>query len=182
MKILNLTMLAFIFLLLNAASCSKDNSNTLPPETQEGKSTFGCLVNGVVWKNQGQPHFGSPNLGASIDSNEFVIGATNDINYTHQSIVISVKIPLRLGIYNLNSDNSFAQFYEYDNDCYYKTDSISSTGTLEITKYDPTNKIVSGIFNFKAAKFSSSYLTISKGSCDSIVTITEGRFDIKTIF
>ncbi len=180
MKIFIIVMLGLGFLLLNASSCCKEN--TLPPETEQGKNTFGCLVNGVVWKNRGQPHFGSPNLGAVIYENEFRIIATNTHDNIYQGIVIFVKAPLRLGIYKLNNANSFAQLNDDHNECYYKTDSISSTGTLEITKYDSTNKIVSGIFNFKAAKYSSSYLTIIKGSCDSIITITEGRFDIDTTY
>ena len=56
MKILNLTMLALGFLLRNATSCSKDNGNMLPPETQEGNNTFGYIVNGIVLLNKGQPH------------------------------------------------------------------------------------------------------------------------------
>jgi hypothetical protein len=68
MKILILTTLALDFLLLNAASCSKDNSNTLSPETQEGKNTLVVYVNGIVLLNKGQPYIDSPNLGALIYS------------------------------------------------------------------------------------------------------------------
>ena len=51
-----------------------------------------------------------------------------------------------------------------------------------MTKYDKINKIVSGDFNYKALKYSSASSDIlSNENCDSIVNITEGRFDINII-
>jgi len=39
-----------------------------PPQSQDGKNTFGCIVNEIVLLNKGQPQFDSPNLGALIYS------------------------------------------------------------------------------------------------------------------
>ena len=38
-------ILFFIAVLFSAGSCEKDNEPQLPPITQTGKGTFGCLVN-----------------------------------------------------------------------------------------------------------------------------------------
>ena len=58
-NILSITMLA----LLCAASCKKENKNEdqLPPATQTGANTFGCLVNGKVWIPKGFSGTGTPN-------------------------------------------------------------------------------------------------------------------------
>lgn len=55
------------FLLLNAASCTKDDG-TLPNKTQGGKNTLVVYVNEIVLLNKGQPYIDSPNLGALIYS------------------------------------------------------------------------------------------------------------------
>ncbi len=181
MRILKLTMLAFGFILLNAASCCKDeNEETLPPETQTGANTFGCLVNGKVWLNGGYAPFPSSNLYASVYPNEFVIGALKSNDNMYQSIFIDVKAPISIGKFNLNSENHQAKFADGITNCYYQTDSISSKGTLEITKFDSINKIVSGQFSFIAFKYKPTTIAVI-GNCDSTINITEGRFDIKYI-
>ncbi len=173
MKILKLTMLAFGFLLLNASSCCKDeNEETLPPETQTGANTFGCLVNGAVWRNEGLAPFPGSNLNVSVSRSQFVIGASKITNNIDQILFIKIYSPISVGKYDLN--NASAGFNDVGDNCYYQTDSMSSMGTLEITKFDTVNYIVSGIFNFKAIK-----LTASTGNCDSTINVTEGRFDIK---
>lgn len=50
-------LLSLSVLLLTSAKCRKDKNNNpidqLPPETQTGANTFGCLVNGEVFKPGG---------------------------------------------------------------------------------------------------------------------------------
>ncbi len=45
-KLLNILLPLTLFWTLTASKCSKDE---LPPETQEGKNTFGCYVNGKLF-------------------------------------------------------------------------------------------------------------------------------------
>jgi hypothetical protein len=60
-------LLLFIFFVLLGSSCRKNKPNNpleeLPPETQTGANTFGCLVNGQVFKPGGSGLSG-PNLAA----------------------------------------------------------------------------------------------------------------------
>ena len=64
-NILIITML----MLLCAASCKKDNKNEdqLPPATQTGANTFGCLVNGKVFVPKGYGSTGRPNPHVQYD-------------------------------------------------------------------------------------------------------------------
>lgn len=175
MKYSRLMILQLLFLLITIYSCRKNN-NTLPFETQEGKNTFGCLVDNNLWLRGG---FSYPysSLSIVIDKNFFSINALKIDDRTNQTINIYVKSPLTVGLYNLNNYNQLGRFFDKINNCYYKTDSLSATGTLEITKYDSINKIVSGRFDFKALKYNPGNNVIIE-KCDSAVQITQGRFDI----
>jgi hypothetical protein len=49
-KIYKLSMIILLFFLFAAGSCEKeDEAPQLPPVTQTGEDTFGCLVNGEAW-------------------------------------------------------------------------------------------------------------------------------------
>jgi len=178
MNTLKLKTLTLGILLLGTISCCKDkDEDKLPPETQEGKNTFGCLVNGKVWIPTGMVTFPSPNIHAEISKNEFSIEA---LKSRGQAISFNIKIPLNVGVYNLNSKNSQAFYANGITNCYYQTDTILSKGILEITKFDTLNNIVSGKFNFIAFKYKPIIIEVI-GDCDSSIAITEGRFDIKYI-
>lgn len=180
MKYIKLTILLLIFLLINSSSCTHENNEeTLPPITQTGQNTFGCLVNGVVWRNEGSAAFASTNLNVTAGSKILKIGALKNANNIDQVVFITINTPISVVKYFFNTENQQAGFNDMVDSCYYTTDSISSTGTLEITKFDTINYIVSGIFNFKASKYSNLGKLLSKGTCDSTINITEGRFDFK---
>ena len=52
--------------LLGLGQCTKDDPEaSLPPATQTGANTFGCLVNGQVWTPKGNN--GSSNYSVSYD-------------------------------------------------------------------------------------------------------------------
>jgi hypothetical protein len=178
MKTIKLTLVPILFVLLCAASCGKDEDNdSLPPETQEGKNTFGCLVNGELWKN-GKPTFTSRAYGANLLNNKLTIFSVSGASQSEKSIGISISDVTETKIYSFNSSKNQATYENYVTSCFYTTDSISYTGTIEFTKLDKTNKIVSGRFNFVGKKYSYPY-NQSDESCDSLISITEGRFDLK---
>ncbi|MEM1406715.1 MAG: hypothetical protein AAGG59_08075 [Bacteroidota bacterium] len=57
-SIVNLLTVGIVLALFTSAGCSDDEPNSqepidqLPPATQEGRNTFGCLVNEEVWVTQ----------------------------------------------------------------------------------------------------------------------------------
>ncbi|MEO7801559.1 MAG: hypothetical protein ABIR81_06155 [Ginsengibacter sp.] len=63
-------VLIFCFFLITA-SCKKNNTPTdedqLPPATQTGANTFGCLINGKVWLPKGYSNTGTPNPKISFE-------------------------------------------------------------------------------------------------------------------
>lgn len=163
--------------MLIAASCEKESTNTLPPETQEGKNTFGCFVNNELWVN-GNPTFYEPAYKANLKDGKLTIYSLSGKKQSEKNIGITISGLTEANKYLLNNKNNWADYENYVSRCYYSTDSITNTGEVEITKLDKTKKIISGIFQFKAKKSWYPYSNTSGTDCDSFVNITQGRFDL----
>ena len=159
-KLQNLSFLLFAlsFLLFTSMQCKKASEtikeDVLPAETQTGKGTFGCLVNGEVWLPKG--NFPYAGLSTTIQFNILSIG-TNKSNEA-----IGVRNVVDVGSYDLSLDENEAE-YIIDSKIFKRTE-----GSLLITKFDKTNQIISGRFWFNA-----------KNSSGEIIKITDGRFDDK---
>ena len=150
--------LLLCFVLTTGMQCKKENQlakeEVLPAETQTGKGTFGCLVNGEVWLPIGKSYI--PALSTTIQYNILNLAA----NKLNENLVFGVRDILATGDYDLKSNDNLAQF---------SIGSVSykcTEGTMTITKYDKTNQIISGRFWFKA-----------QSNTGEIVEISEGRFD-----
>jgi len=139
----------------------------LPPPTQEGKNTFGCLVNDTAWVTktsidavavyqQGILQI----FGNRYNPFETVSLVLNDDSSIIQADTYSLT---QIPIYTADA------FFEREIDCDYEPENTLS-GSVTITKLDRLNYIVSGLFEFK---------TVTQ-SCDTL-KVTNGRFDIRYI-
>ena len=154
----------------------------LPPATQTGANTIGCLVNGEVFL----PHQNNPTGPASKSCNyEFLdngyhlsINFSNDTQEYLKSVSVRThNIDLLQGsIYQLEIDNGYSgitkygEFTKYTGGINgikrYKTNSVF-VGQLKIDRLDKINHIISGTFWFD-------------GELNGeIIKVTEGRFDMQ---
>lgn len=171
--------LIFVFFLLTSSSCKKEDDLTKP--TQEGKNTFSCKINGQVYiPNGGGLLSPVKAISASVvrknnGTNELSIFTTKSESELLEKIYINIGDISTTGTYNMGIDNT--KYCEY-----YKRISTSTTldekqystrnnnnGSVNITRYDLTNGIVSGTFSFKAT---------NDKNVNDIVTVTDGRFDV----
>ena len=168
-------------ILLSGFHCKKDKTpeEQLPPETQTGAGTFGCLVNGNIFKPKGSP-FAGPILSCAYQfingGYYFQLAARQDngdqtlsIGLFTDSLPISQGQKIILYQYNVKG-KAYGQYGQYQvgsSGSLYYTDS-TGTGELYIKFYDSVNRIVSGTFWFNA--------TTSTGQK---VQIAGGRFDVK---
>ena len=144
----------------------------LPPITQEGRNTFGCLVNGEVWLPKG--YNGTSNLDASYDPT-YKGGALDVSAYR---ITDHVDQFVSFGVANISSTGKFefskntqspgAYWDDANTFCSYDDKSNELEGYFIVTRLDLMQAIVSGTFEF----------TMVKAGCDTI-KVTEGRFDMK---
>jgi hypothetical protein len=159
--------LLFIALLTACEGCKDDPApktelEKLPLATQEGKNTFGCLVNGKAWVTET-----SIDAAAVYQLGILQIYATLNDKTSDDSMSFFAFGDRSIEVLNLaqNPNAGVGFTYQQANCTYLENDTIK--GTLSITKLDEAQLIISGTFEFS---------TVVSG-CDTL-KITEGRFDL----
>ena len=162
----------------------KDPTSLLPPETQTGAGTFGCLLNGQPWTPSGTlnvPNFFivyDPTFqNGTLDVRTYrVFGDANNrqyfsfggdaVNKTGKYTVTAPVFPPVPGsstiYFSDNSKSAPCNFYNL------LPGTTSTTGYFILTRLDKQQGIVSGTFEF----------TLAQPGCDTI-KVTQGRFDYK---
>lgn len=117
---------AIILIFLCSPQCKKtvDELSKLPPITQEGKNTFGCLVNGKAWTPEnGELIIATPSVRFyydNINGGEFSIIAKKsnvDANVAQEIILAVNNIEtIRNYTFPLNAYNMGVKFNNYKSD------------------------------------------------------------------
>jgi len=183
MKIYPLLLVA----LLGLSQCKKKSDpapvDQLPPATQTGANTFGCLLNSQAWTPSGND--GTENYRVTYDptyhGGNLSIRVYRYIGDTgkFQSFLIGGDQINQTGSYSFITSSTFPtpgprNIYFFDgtqsrpcND-YGTNPGTTTKGQLVVTRLDLTAGIISGTFAF----------TLYQPGCDS-VRVTQGRFDKK---
>ncbi len=172
-KTLSIAVIALSFL---AAECEKEKLSPidqLPPATQTGANTFGCLINGEAFKPSGS-NLGGPILSASyiLYNGKYGLSIGASRGGGGDMVVIAIFAtempePLAEGTYSLISygPGNISGAYKLG------LDDVSTTeenpGTLVITKLDTGAGIISGTFEFTVTDIHG-----------NTIEITDGRFDM----
>ena len=181
-----LCLYVMLVMFASCKSCKKE-INLLPDETQTGANTFGCLVDGKAWIPDpgGSGAIGSKPINggylnapigapASYGNNNVWLRIYQD----NATISFYIRNVDRVGTYPLNFYNQpepasfypqnygeFVNYYTGGAD-FYMTNS-TYTGSVEITRADRPNAILSGRFSFTGVS-----------STGKTIKVTDGRFDI----
>jgi hypothetical protein len=166
------------------AACKKDSPqdelSKLPPATQTGANTFGCLVNGKAWVAQTDckflcdPAFKIYYDGAKGGSLTLIAVRKNANNNINDQIILSFDSTNynTVHLYS-NALHMVLSFTNYNNlsncgDLVSNANGVSTNGIITLSHYNLQSGIVSGTFNF----------SLSKTGCET-VNVTDGRFDYK---
>ena len=169
-----LTILACIAIILSlASSCKKEKMpDSLPPITTEGKGTFGCKINGEIWIPKTQDEFlgNNFNLYAAWEATPQRIRMVASKRYDDfgQEFAIYIYEPITLGVLDTNVISMRYTDVNISIESYQNHMFRQFTNFI-ITRYDKTNRIVSGTFEGILVK------PITKDS----IKVTEGRFDVR---
>ncbi|MBC8112060.1 MAG: hypothetical protein H7Y04_13455 [Verrucomicrobia bacterium] len=170
-----------LFLLLASVLLSqcklvnKEEKPELPPETQEGKRTMGCKVDGEIWlpEYSSRPVFSGSEYSVTYDGSFYGMNlfADRKRETTVQFNVFQVSKSGTYDLYKFISQDpsgyrNITQARYQDNTGDFLTDSLH-TGKVTITKLDLQKAIISGTFYFDAYN----------KETGKVVKITEGRFD-----
>ncbi len=180
------TLLLFL-IITSSSNCLKESfKEQLPPLTQDGRNTFGCLVDGKPFI-PGETLFGnikplSCNYYYSSTNyykagSLFIQGIAVNKDVSGNILIQKTNI-FSIGKYSLISDScssnnqcDVAEYYKKNEGTDYVGQGVSYfsiTGELVINKLDTVNKIVAGTFYFSA-----------KSPIGKIREITSGRFDLR---
>lgn len=186
----NLLFILIAFLLIGCRDSSDDNSPKLPPETQTGANTFGCLVDGrlfyprdgtfdIMGNNKAVRYAGSASSTYQYD--EIYVANFKDgkpINYMYFHIhdlptkgvgeYVWKESNFNKGIDGLMQNYLYVRAYDYTTSTWKWYTSYENSGKIIITRYDITNRIVSGTYSGK--------LRTADGK--ETIEVTQGRFDI----
>jgi len=172
----------FLLLILSAPGCKKTKTTTeqLPPETQDGKFTFGCKVNGIIFKATGKEGlFANQFVSYSFNSKDSIIYISARNNKSGFNFDLAIKYLGKPGMY-LMGEYPYRGVYD---------DFSSGTSIPSNNNEYTTNEYNRGFINVKF--FNGTFNPYSIGSVLSgtfkmdavngegkVIHITEGRFDI----
>ncbi|WP_299618882.1 hypothetical protein [uncultured Tenacibaculum sp.] len=169
-------------------SCSSDDiseQDQLPPISQTGENTMGCLVNGEVFIPKDKTGFSGVGgdkpkgitviKGSNLPQYEYFSIALNNYEGIYIYLYIAKESPLEetyvfsdspgvaASLDKPDYNHSFGLIYDS------KLTSYQNSGSITFTKADSENGLYAGIFNLK--------LKNTENEKD-IIEITEGRFDL----
>ena len=182
---------------LSLVSCSKDSSSSgfqLPPETQTGANTFGCIVNNQVFYprdgtstlfnpgGKGLKFWGDPSDPTGLGNYEEIEIRNLQDAKPANSMIIHLQGFAQIGVgeyfwhpsnfYNsidgLMQNYVFAKIYDNITNSWNYYSSYENSGKVTITKYASNNTIISGNFNGKLRLYNST----------EEIDILNGGFDI----
>jgi len=182
MKISRIITLILLSGSLFFSSCKKhvvkpvDQLSLLPPATQTGAGTFGCLVNGQAFIPKDRSIIEGPLLQCNYillnGGYYFQLVLVNSVNglvtgmrVGTDSLAIAQGQNYHLITSGMGNADAAYNLTGTENRSYVTSSSVS--GILTITKLDPVNQIVSGTFYFKAIN-----------APGDTVNVTNGRFDM----
>lgn len=183
----NLLFILIAFLIVGCRESSDDNSPKLPPETQTGANTFGCLVNGrLFYPRDGTFDIMGANKAVVYSGNnkfdEILVANFKDgkpLNYMYFHIhdlptkgvgeYVWKESNFNKGIDGLMQNYLYVRAFDYTTNTWKWYTSYENSGKTVITKYGG-QPIVSGTFSGK--------LRTADGK--ETIEITNGRFDINT--
>lgn len=178
--------LAILTVAILFIGCIKDDSlpwplSELPPATQTGENTFGCLINGepfvpgiYTWNplaHKLQSVYDEPNYGVTYD-NRFSLHATYETDSIYNSVGFGIFPVLMAGMYEKANSVFFSVSVATKNNDSYKIYYLDTTSYHEILikNLDTVKNIASGTFEMDMREIDDS---------TDILQIRHGRFDVR---
>ena len=167
-------LISFLAGMVNCSSCHDEIPTEMPPETQTGANTFGCLIDGELFVGGCCAPWMSPVLSVTYRPASDHLGITiwGKMNGNPAG---AIEIGIDSFLQNSTHKSYFANYYPHGSkEC--PNYSVSNDGICIITKLDTLNKIVSGRFEFVGRCADWNYNIMDSTMS---IQITQGRFDFK---
>jgi hypothetical protein len=162
--------LLILFAGILITACKKEQVDALPKATQEGKNTFGCLIDGQAFlpqKSQAlilQPQPDEP-LFTWYLKRQFDVLATGN----GRKVFIRITGVVRAGTYTLVDARPGESYGSCRIGSAEYFTNVAASGQVIISRFDSVAKIAAGTFQFTALDYQSG----------KTLTIADGRFDVR---
>jgi hypothetical protein len=178
---------------LLVAACGFDlnpqpEKNIFFPETQEGKNTFACYVNGELFSSNVliYPWGHSDDIYYALYANytrvanklEIYCACQNDYTSNEDASYIYFRMWLTNPIENVEmvfEEVTISKHYTWQQDSYYFKG--EKMGNILLTRFDTISNIVSGNFSYEVPYYNNG--SGQDSTKKNPIKITQGRFDIK---
>ena len=166
---------AFVCLTFLCMKCEeetpKDPIDLLPPATQTGENTFGCLVDGEAFTPDGRPRSLSSQYTLTSTGYKFSVSGSRRYEDSFLDIGIAIIKPRieKNIVYILSNASDTSSFGGYYKRAEYQVEGFTSqehTGEVKITHFD--DEVISGTFWFDV-----------QDTDGAVHQIREGRFDVR---
>ncbi len=166
--------LILVTMLFCISSCDKSDDNNcsgidcLPPATQTGAGTFGCLVNGEPFIDNSDEF----NCFYQLIDGEYFFGIQAEDNVQNIAAIAigSLKKQIQTGEriqLNLRGENEFYALIDFDTLRPEGSTNQSDDGFIIFNEFNTNSNVVSATFEF----------TITDPTTGTVYNVTEGRFD-----
>ena len=160
--------LCLLVLLVLLAGCKKEEIDALPKATQQGKHTFGCLLDGQAFLPTSSYSIFQPTtpLQGYFYRREIGIKAYGE----QGQMYLALRDAFRPGTYPLG-ETSTGNYASLNRSMGMFYTSSTRGGSVTLTRIDTVARILAGTFEFSA-------LDYYRGGTGSTITVTSGRFDV----
>jgi hypothetical protein len=167
-----ISLIVLIGLLFSTTGCDDDNDcqgiDCLPPATQTGEGTFGCLVNGEPFVDNS----GFFNCFYQLVDGEYFFGirGRDEVGEVDQIVLSSWMKEIELNINIALEERAYGNFFtelSFDCICPNALSTNQEDGFIRFTEFNTNQNIVSGTFEFD----------ILNPDDGQVYQITDGRFD-----
>ncbi|WP_210521986.1 DUF6252 family protein [Hymenobacter terricola] len=154
-----------LVLLVLLASCKKEEIDALPKATQQGKNTFGCLLDGQAFLPTSSHNIFQPTtpLQGYFYRREIGIKAYGE----QGQMYLALRDAFRPGTYSLGetSTGNYASLSRGSGSFYM---SATRAGSVTLTRIDTVARVMAGTFEFSALDYQGG----------GTISVTSGRFDV----
>ena len=176
-------LLLTITIIVSCKKATPPATNNTNTNTTQSTYNFTANVDSYLFQGNGSSHLSNPSSGGTMLTMEILDHQNTSTSYKKMTIsiqqsgygngaittgtyVLSVNgYGYGTGEYDTGPNNSFMTAYGTDLGPTY-------IGTLSLTKWDLTNKVTSGTFNFKGSMF----LNLAGGTPPANINVTNGSF------
>ena len=171
--------LLLIGVTLLAGGCKDILQPSLPAATQEGKDTFGCLLDGKAWVPNRTNSFDHIVEGHVSSGNKlFSIKAEDNRTPANFHLAVGDNTGIKPGVYQLRAGFDASYDVVQGSSTALYAGGPANQGQLTITKFEPFARTSPSGATVKGAIVSGTFEFTANTSSGQTITVREGRFDV----